>query len=486
MTNRSIVWLAALASIAIGGSLASAQDKPADPAAIDWAGSWQGTLKVGPQELRLGFKVQRSAGGEFSATMDSYDQGATGIPVKSVEVSGETIKFNVTAVAGTYEGKWVGADAGIEGTWKQSSLSLPLNLKRGEAPKVNRPQEPKPPFPYDAEDVEFTNPTADGVKLAGTLTLPRGGNSLAAAILISGSGPQDRDEALMGHKPFLVLADHLTRAGIAVLRYDDRGFAKSTGSFATATSENFVGDALAAVSYLKKRKEIDPKKIGVIGHSEGGIVGPWAASKSNDIAFVVMIAGPGVTGEEILYEQAGLLAKAGGASDEAVKAQRKIQETLFALVRENLKDDELVARAQKVFDEELSKLPEAAQLGLTKEAIAQQAKQVNSPWFKLFLKHDPVPVLKKVHVPVLAINGEKDLQVPPKQNLPVIEKTLRDAGNKDVTVMELPALNHMLQTATTGSISEYSQIEETMAPAALNAISEWITKRFGTKPAATP
>ncbi|MFN0136657.1 MAG: alpha/beta hydrolase family protein [Phycisphaerae bacterium] len=479
MTSSTRTWIVALAAVVISGSICLAQDKPAQPAAnqpaIDWVGSWQGTLKIGPQELRLGFDVTRSDDGKFAATMDSYDQGALGMPVKGVEVAGESIKFDVAAVAGTYDGKWIAADGSIEGTWKQGQMSLSLNLKRGEKPQQKRPQEPKPPFPYDAEDVEFANPQAAGVKLSGTLTLPRGGKSLPVAILISGSGPQDRDEALMGHKPFLVLADHLTRAGMAVLRYDDRGIGKSTGNFATSTSEDFVGDALAAVAYLKTRKEVDPKKIGFIGHSEGGIVGPWAASQSRDVAFVVMIAGPGVRGEEILYEQAALIAKAGGATDEAIETQRSMQRKLFALAREELTDEEMTTRAEKSLAEELAKAPG----GLTKEVLAQQIKQLNSPWFKLFLRHEPVPILKKVSVPVLVINGEKDLQVPPKQNLPVIEKALRDGGNKDVTIVELPELNHLLQTATTGSIGEYSQIEETMAPAALSVMSEWIAKRFG-------
>lgn len=486
MTSLTRTWIVALAAVVISGSIGLAQDKSASPAAnqpaINWVGSWQGTLKAGPQELRIGFNISRSDDGKFAATMDSYDQGALGVPVKGVEVVGESIKFDVAAVAGTYDGKWIAADGSIEGTWKQGPSSLSLTLKRGEKPQQKRPQEPKPPFPYDSEDVEFANPKAEGVKLSGTLTLPRGGKSLPVAILISGSGPQDRDETVMGHKPFLVLADHLTRAGIAVLRYDDRGIGKSTGNFATSTSEDFVGDALAAVAYLKTRKEIDHKKIGFIGHSEGGIVGPWAASQSRDVAFVVMIAGPGVRGEEILYEQGALIAKAGGATGEAIESQRSLQRTLFALARENLTDEELMTRAEKALADELAK----GQGGLSKQVLAQQVKQVNSPWFKLFLRHEPVPVLKNVSVPVLAINGEMDLQVPPKQNLPVIEKALRDGGNKDVTIVELPKLNHLLQTATTGGIAEYALIEETMAPAALNVITEWIVKRFASDRKAAP
>ncbi len=267
----------------------------------------------------------------------------------------------------------------------------------------------------------------------------------------------------MGHKPFLVLSDSLTRKGIVVLRADKRGCAKSTGNYATATTVDFASDADAGVAYLKTRPEVDPHRIGLIGHSEGGIVAPMAAARNPDVAFVVMMAGSGVPGDEILVAQGILISEAAGTSPEEAEKNAVEEREVLRLV-EHEKDD---AMLETLLREKLSGKLTQAQLGA-------QLKTVTSPWFRYFLTYDPATALRKVTCPVLALIGEKDLQVPPKQNLPVIRKALADGGNKNFEVDELPGLNHLFQTAKTGAISEYSEIEETMSPVAMEKIAGWI------------
>ncbi len=339
----------------------------------------------------------------------------------------------------------------------------------------NRPQEPKKPYPYDEEEVGYEN-KRDSVKLAGTLTLPRGKGPFPAALLITGSGPQDRNESLLGHKPFLVLADYLTRQGIAVLRVDDRGVGGSTGSVPDSTTENFAADVTAGIEFLKTRKEIDPKQIGLIGHSEGGLIAPMVAAQNGDVAFIVLMAGTGLTGEEILYLQGALILKASGASAEQLAKQRATQEGMFKI----LKEEKDPATAEKRLHEELSRnLTEEAKKK-SEQAIAAQIKRVNTPWFRYFLTLDPRPALRKVKCPVLALNGENDLQVPATENLREIEAALKAGGNKNITIVRLPKLNHLFQTSETGSLSEYAKIEETVAPVALKTIGDWILKRTTT------
>jgi pimeloyl-ACP methyl ester carboxylesterase len=367
----------------------------------------------------------------------------------------------------------------IEGEWKQGPATLPLTLKRVEkAEEVRRPQHPKKPYPYREEEVTFENKKA-GVKFAGTLTLPKSKGPFPAVVLITGSGAQDRDETVFAHKPFLVLADHLTRKGIAVLRVDDRGVGGSTGNTMTSTTDDFAGDALAAVAFLKTHKEINPRQIGLAGHSEGGIVAPLAASRSADVAFIVLLAGTGLTGEEVLSLQGQAVLKAGGASEKDLALQRKVGKEAIAILKEEKDNDKarkrITERFAKIF-ENLS--PEEKKAAEKRKGEAEgQIKMMLTPWFRAFVVYDPRPALRKVRVPVLAINGEKDVQVTPKENLAAIEKALAEGGNKDYTVKELPGLNHLFQTSKTGAVGEYGKIEETFAPAALNLISEWILKR---------
>jgi pimeloyl-ACP methyl ester carboxylesterase len=438
------------------------EHKPAAPSDID--GAWLGTLDAGAVKLHVVFHIMNTEDG-LLATLDSPDQGAKGIPVTSVTRQAASLKLEVKSINGLFEGKISSDVSAIDGTWTQMGNSMPLTLKcvkDASELEPRRPQNPTKPYPYREEEVAFDNKAA-GITLAATLTAPPGKGPFPAVLLITGSGPHDRDETLMGHKPFLVLADYLTRKGIVVLRADKRGFAKSTGNFATATMVDFAADADAGVAYLKTRPEVDSHRIGLIGHSEGGVVAPMAATRNSDVAFIVMMAGPGVPGDEILPEQLILISEAAGKKPEDAEKDAAEERVVLALV-EREKDHAVL---EKELREKLSgKVPEAQ--------LNMQIKSLTSPWFRHFIAYDPAAELRKVTCPVLAINGEKDLQVPPKQNLPVIRKALADARNNNFEVDELPGLNHLFQTAKTGALSEYAEIEETMSPVAMEKIASWI------------
>jgi uncharacterized protein len=327
-----------------------------------------------------------------------------------------------------------------------------------------RPQNPKKPYPYHEEEVIFES-RESGIKLSGTLTFPESGGPFPAVVLISGSGAQDRNEELMGHKPFLVLSDYLTRHGIAVLRFDDRGVGGSTTGSSGDTTDNFAIDVMGGTSYLKTRKEIDSKNIGLIGHSEGGMIAPLVAAKSSDIAFIVMMAGTGVPGEDILKLQGELIMRANGAPEEMIKENARVQKVMLDIIKTTT-DKEI---AKEKIREALS------DLGPGKlDAIQTQLYTTMSPWMRFFINFDPKTALEKVKCPVLALNGEKDLQVSPAQNLPEIEKALIAGKNKDYKIIELPGLNHLFQTCKTGSVAEYAQIEETISPNVLELITSWI------------
>ena len=436
-------------------------------------GKWLGTLKLPAIELRIVFNVSENEDGSLNTTLDSPDQGAFGIAVDSTIYDYPDIRFVILSVKGSYEGKF--DQDSIIGKWTQG-MPIPLTLKKTEKVEdPKRPQEPKPPYPYNEEEVSYPNEKA-GLTLAGTFTYPKEGNSFPAVVLISGSGAQNRNEELFGHKPFLVLADYLTRNGIAVLRFDDRGTAKSTGDFSSATTKDFVSDALAGVEYLSSRKEVNKDKIGLIGHSEGGLIAPLAAVESPDVDFIVLMAGTGIIGKELLKKQTALILRANGYDEEKIKRDINVLSQMYEVIV--TEKDTSVAREKlkEVFDKSYAELTdeEKKEVGDPKQFFNQQIKTLLSPWFRFFLKYDPYPTLTKVKVPVLAINGEKDLQVPPKEDLEMIEKALKEGGNKNYKVVELQGLNHLFQIAGTGSPAEYSKIKETISPVALKTITDWI------------
>ncbi|HEV3443195.1 MAG TPA: alpha/beta fold hydrolase [Gemmataceae bacterium] len=458
------------------------QEKPAAARGIE--GIWLGTLKVGAVELRLVFHVSRKPDGAYTATMDSPDQGAKGIPLDEASLKDKTVRFEFKKGMASFEGTLKEGGAEINGDWKQGGASFSLVLKHADKePVISRPQEPKPPYPYLEEEVVYENKKA-GVKLAGTLTKPRGTGPFPVALLITGSGPQDRNEALLGHKPFLVLADYLTRRGLAVLRVDDRGVGKSTGVFGTATTEDFAKDVEAGVEFLKTRPEIDSKRIGLIGHSEGGIIAPMLAARSRDIAFIVLMAGTGLTGEEVLYLQGAAIVKAMGLDDAAVSRQKAIQQAMLQVVKQEKDNSAAEKKIHQALDALLAKASpeEKKEADKSKGALEGQIKITLSPWFRFFIVFDPASALQKVKCPVLALNGEKDTQVLPKENLEAIEKALKAGGNQDYTIKLLPGLNHLFQTCKTGAPAEYGKIEETIAPAALHLMGDWILQHTASRP----
>lgn len=453
----------------------AAEPKPDNKPSL--VGVWQGTLKVQAIELRVVLRIAAEGDG-YKATLDSPDQGAKGIPVSRVLLEGDIVKLDMKTIKASFEGTLADDRQSIAGKWSQAG-TLPLEFKRlDKEPDSDRPQEPKKPYPYVAEEVSYKNAAAN-ITLAGTLTYLATDTPAPAVLLISGSGPQDRDESIMGHKPFLVLADYLTRRGIVVLRVDDRGVGGSTGDTMASTTQDMASDALAGVAFLKSRGQVNARRIGLLGHSEGGLVAPLAAGSRDDVAFVVMLAGTGVTGEEILFRQGELIAKAQGADEAALAGNRRLQQRIVHVIKTT--DDPAAAEKQirKIADEELHEIADADKKEAAAKALDAQMKLILSPWFRYFLTYDPRRALAKVKCPVLAINGERDLQVDPRQNLPAIEAALKSGGNPDFQVRELKGLNHLFQHCQTGSPAEYGKISETFAPEALEVIADWILSKSG-------
>lgn len=464
----SVLLLILLAS-ASDTSLAQVK-QPFDP-----SGTWRGVLEPGGGgTLRIVFRMTKDAYGNVTAKMDSPDQGVEGIGIERVWVNGDSLTLEIRSIGGAYRA--VLSDSVLKGRWEQSGAMIPLVVRRAaDVPGLERPQTPRQPYPYENEEVRYENRHA-GITLTGTLSAPREGRPFPAVLLITGSGSQDRDETIFGHKPFLILADYLTRRGVAVLRVDDRGVGGSTGSAAASTTEDFASDVTSGIEYLKTRKEIDPKRIGLLGHSEGGIIAPMVASRSPDVAFIVLLAGTGLTGEEILYLQDSLIEKLSGVPEDKIREHRAQSEEVFRTVRAEKDTTELIKKLRTIVRRDYESLSpeEKKAVADPDKLVEQQVRGVASPWLRFFLTYDPRPVLKKVKCPVLAIAGEKDLQVPAKINLAEIEKALRSGGNVRVTVRELPGLNHLFQKAETGLPAEYGKITETISPDALTAIGDWI------------
>ena len=437
-------------------------------------GQWNGLLSPIPgTRLRIVIHITKSDDG-YTSTMDSPDQGVSGIAVATTTFEYPKLTLSVPNSGLSYEGEF--KTDSIVGTFKQGALSVPLTLTRTPQEVNNRPQEPKPPYLYRSEEVTFENNTA-GITLAGTLTMPATGANFTAVILITGSGPQNRDEELMGHKPFLVIADYLTRNGIAVLRYDDRGTAHSTGNFATATTSDFATDAQSAIAYLKTRPEINPLKIGLMGHSEGGAIAPMVAAQSNEVGFIIMLAGPGVRGDRLLILQEEAVFSTAGMPQEMVKETIQINARVF----EKIVQAESMVTPHDIIEfmtEMKSDIEKIVPQGVSaNDYIQKMAIDVCSPWMFYFLRYDPAPTLEKVKCPVLAVNGSKDVQILAKENLTAISAALKKGGNSAVTIMEFSNLNHLFQECITGSPAEYALIEQTFSPEVLKYLNDWILQQ---------
>jgi pimeloyl-ACP methyl ester carboxylesterase len=448
-------WKGLTMAVLLAGAAAPAAAQPAP----DPTGDWISTVQVGAVSVRAALHL-----GAASSSFDSPDRGALGLPAKMTR-SGPHVSVAIDKI-GVFEGDLSADGKTLTGALKQGPASTPMVLSRGVFAAARRPQTPLKPYPYREEEAGYPNPAHPNVHLAGTLTLPNGVEPFPAVLLITGSGAQDRDETILEHKPFLVLADALTRRGIAVLRVDDRGMGGSTGASPNDTTFDFAMDVEAGVGWLKARKDIDPRRIGLIGHSEGGVIAPMVAGKDPQVAFIVLWNGPAVKGADIIAEQVRALNLAAGAPAAAADNAGKLQAKVLAALLTS--SDPAASRAA------VSKVMTDAGL----PPVSDQAFAVlNSPWYRTYVAYDPAPALRALRIPVLAVVGGKDTQVTAAQNLPVLKAAL--AGDAKAEVVELPGLNHMLQPATTGGVEEYGKIETTIDPAALKLIAEWVAKAAG-------
>jgi len=454
--------------------------EPADDASVArGTGLWKGKLAAGAVKLRIVLAAQHSPQEGWSGYVQSPDQTPQKFPLTRVDWLADTQSFRycVPSLSAALELTPNEDGSQVEGTFIQGAARLPITLERTEVVgPLRRPQTPKPPYPYDEEDVTYRNELQD-VSLAGSLTLPRGEGSFPAVLLISGSGAQDRNGMVFEHQPFRVIADDLTRRGIAVLRVDDRGVGESTaGNVAAPTTADLATDVVAGVSFLAAHDRIDAGKLGLIGHSEGGIIAPLVARDDPRVAWLVLLAAPGVPGIDLLTSQNEALSLAAGHSAEDVKTGVAAQRALFEVaLRTDLSRDGVREQVREL----LQSAATAAGEVIDEAQMATAIAELESPWLLWFLRHDPAVVLREVTCPVLALNGTLDLQVPWQANLGAIRSALSEAQNESVRIQELVGLNHMFQTAETGLVSEYVELEETFAPSALTLLGDWLTQQAG-------
>ena len=425
-------------------------------------GYWKGEIDLGVQKLETAFDIKVVENG-YAATFDVPAQGAYDIPVDETNFQDGHLQLTMSAMGANYSGTLKG-DV-IEGEFTQNGMTFPLYLARSEKKErqKTRPQDPQPPFHYQIEEVTFVN-EKEGNTLAGTLTIPEGEGPFPAMVLVSGSGQQNRDEELMNHRPFWVIADYCARHGIAVLRYDDRGIGGSTGEVENATSMDFSYDAEAAFGYLRNRKEINATKVGILGHSEGGVINFMVAARRPEVAFLVSLAGPSVNGIEVLKEQQAAILRASGMTEEMVQFNGNANAQMFDIIEtsnDREEADSLLRQLLKGW-------------GYNEELTEQTVGQMASPWMYYFLRYDPTDAIVKTNCPALLLNGSKDLQVIASQNLPGYEKIIAEHGKTNLTLRELPDLNHLFQHCETGSPNEYFEIEETISPEVLEMIVEFV------------
>ena len=438
-------------------------------------GYWEGNIERSGQKVPLNLTIESHQYGT-SVQFGSPNFSLQGLPVNDFSRQGDGVQFSVPATGAQFTGALAPSGEGMSGIWRfpnrpDVTITFVRTREIAEATPRARPQHPQPPFEYLAEEVTFSNPTSSEVSLAGTLTIPKGAGPFPAVILITGSGPQDRDETLAGHKPFAVIADHLSRNGVAVLRYDDRGVAQSTGVFPGATSADFATDANAAALYLATRADIDEDAIGFIGHSEGGVVGPLAANENDQIRFLILLAAPGVDFVEIAIAQRRMFAILSGADMATAAKSEPYLRTIYSSIIAAASKDEAEQIVQALLKPEMM---EALDIEEGQEEFF--IREMTSDWLRFLLSYHPSRILDKVDVPVLAMGGSLDTLVPSDVNLPAIKQALNH--NPDVTIIEFDGLNHMFQSAETGLIGEYAELEETFAPIALETLSSWINERF--------
>ena len=443
-------------------------------------GNWLGNLDVGGR-LRIVFHISKNGSG-YDAKMDSPDQGAKDIAVSSVTATTDSLHLKVDMLKGGFDGAFVN-DTTVIGILSQGPAEMPLTLIKTKADVgLKRPQTPKAPFGYKSDDVEYDN--ADkSVHFGATLTYPASGGKFPAAILITGSGQQDRDESIMEHKPFAVLADYLTRQGFAVLRVDDRGRGKTKGEVATATSADFANDVEASLAFLRKQWNVDTGRLGLIGHSEGGLIAALVGSRRRDIAFIVLLASPGETGAALLAAQNEAVLKSQGINKEAAASYSQFYLDVANETSAAKNADTALINSLKIFENWKTTVSHSnlEALGMAERnqgpmIVAALVKAFGSPWMKYFLKSNAADLFAKTNAKVLALNGEKDIQVIAQPNLDGIKAALEKSKSKSYETKILPGLNHLFQHCKRCDVGEYGQLEETFSPEALQIIGDWMRK----------
>lgn len=481
-TIRRTLAAALLLLVPFAAAASSAAAAPPAPRSVE--GTWAGLIL----NLRVIVHIKAAPDGSLSATLDSPDQNATGLVANGVAFAGDTLNIDLSTIMARYSGVMTADGGAISGTWYQGGAVVPVTLRRsgGEGTaSARKSQEPSPPYPYRAEDVSFVNPRGKN-RIAGTLTIPEGKGPFPGVLLLTGAGAQDRDASAFGHRPFLVLADYLTRRGVAVLRIDDRGVGGSEGSHARATLLDLSDDAVSGIAYLRARNEVSQAHIGVLGHGQGSSVASVAAVRMPEaVSFLVLLAGIGLPGDQLLLLQSAMMAKQQGAGVAQIEKQEDIQSRIYAALKQPGDSAVVAERIRPIVGELMQLIPDeqANAMGGREVATDRQIQALLSPSFRSMLVHDPRTALRQVKCPVLALSGGKDVQVPAQENLAGIEAALRAGGNKDVTVRTMPGLNYLLQACDTGSIAEYAAIEETISPEALQAIGDWIAAHAGIAPA---
>ena len=471
MKNKLILWGAVLLLGMIIQSSCPVRSQ------CDPSGNWMAHLESHGNQIEIGIHIEGTLR-NWSGFLISPDQTVEPFPFDTVILVGDTLRMTIKKSKIKVEGVLSRSCDSLVGSWKQGSAEAPLIYLRVSAlPDLSRPQEPHPPYPYKSEEVSFVNKKAK-ITLQGTLTYPEGTGPFPALILITGSGPQNRDEELLGHKPFLLIADYLTRHGFAVLRFDDRGTGKSEGDFASATSFDFAEDVSAAFDFLSKCSQVDAKRIGLIGHSEGGMIAPIVAAKNKKVAAIVLLAGPGTTGKQILLSQAELIGKADGSDEKKLQENLALARRIYDCIETAKNKEQMAEQIRNVFNDQIKEMSpeEIEKEGWTTIAMNSQIATLTSDWFTTFVKFDPRVWLKKVQCPVLALNGEKDLQVPAKENLTAIEYALEQGKCTQFQTLAFEGLNHLFQPCSTGSPSEYIRINVTMSEDVLKAMEEWLRK----------
>ncbi|PWT96467.1 MAG: alpha/beta hydrolase [Bacteroidetes bacterium] len=444
-------------------------------------GIWQGTINAGLQ-LRLVFHISADSTGKLITVMDSPDQNSKGFPTSGTSIKGDSLIIEVSSVNGRYAGK-IKNSSTINGEWSQGKL-FPLDLKKVDhVEELIRPQTPKPPFPYKSDSVEYDGANTK-LQYGATITIPNGRGPFPALVMITGSGQQGRDEDLLGHRPFAVIADYLTKNGYVVLRVDDRGKGKSTGDFENSTSQDFANDVEESLNYLNTRKEVNHKKIGLIGHSEGGMIAPMVAIKRKDVSFIVLLAGPGVKITQLMTEQNGAILESVGIVHSASEKFLSLYKSMIEIIpgadsKETAK--EKVNQLVTTWQQQTPSAAVRATTGIYDDS--SRNKYVNTivdglynPWFRFFLGYDPAPAIQKLSCKVLALNGSKDVQVISKSNLAGIDSALKKSKSPSYKTQELPGLNHLFQHCKSCQLAEYGKLEETFSPEALDIIRDWLNK----------